>query len=517
GGGQFAVEDEIQLGEVDTPVTQDVIDITPAAGQTAREAWQSFFAQQRELPVEDRVPAATLRSTVRQRMNAKQFDDVSLIVETALANGITEPWMFEVLGLALQAGNADPAQIERALMSGIDFSDNLSQMLSVATYMSRVGLEERALKLLNDICETNSSNPEPYVLAMRIARRVDDREVLLGAALGVLHQSWPEDYQDIVDEAERTVRAIRAEYVAEGNQAEVENIDLWRKNVSYRDAVATISWSGDADLDLLVEEPTGSVCSSKAQRTTSGGVLSGDSSSIHAAAKGESPSETYTCAEGFSGTYRVVVRPVWGEVTGGKVSVAVTIHKGTEAEQTISREIEIADEPVMVTFNLDQGRRREPLPSDQVATIPEENLKLARRALSQQLNSAESAAALSLIRDREDLLALGAARNGIIVPQVGFRPVITVLPEGASLNASAVISADRRYVRITPTPLFSFIADVDIFSFDSTVGGTGGGGLGGGGAGGGLGGGGGGLGGGGGAGGGGFGGGGAGGAGGGAF
>jgi hypothetical protein len=56
--------------------------------------------------------------------------------------------------------------------------------------------------------------------------------------------------------------------------------------------------------------------------------------------------------------------------------------------------------------------------------------------------------------------------NGYGMGRVGFRPVITVLPQGAwfSVNA-AVVSADRRYVRIGITPFFSVVGAVDTFNF----------------------------------------------------
>jgi type II secretory pathway component GspD/PulD (secretin) len=58
---------------------------------------------------------------------------------------------------------------------------------------------------------------------------------------------------------------------------------------------------------------------------------------------------------------------------------------------------------------------------------------------------------------------------------VGFQPVIRTLPEGISLTVLAVISADRRYVRLSLSPLFSTITDVQTFSFASGGAGTGGG------------------------------------------
>ncbi|MBI3866401.1 MAG: hypothetical protein HY290_31360, partial [Planctomycetia bacterium] len=53
---------------------------------------------------------------------------------------------------------------------------------------------------------------------------------------------------------------------------------------------------------------------------------------------------------------------------------------------------------------------------------------------------------------------------------VGFTPQITVLPEGVSMTVTAVISADRRYVRLTVIPSFTAITDVQQFSFVSGAG-----------------------------------------------
>ncbi|WP_197439612.1 hypothetical protein [Calycomorphotria hydatis] len=53
---------------------------------------------------------------------------------------------------------------------------------------------------------------------------------------------------------------------------------------------------------------------------------------------------------------------------------------------------------------------------------------------------------------------------------VGFTPQITVLSEGVTLTVQAVISADRRFVRLTIVPAFTNITDVFTFSFVSGAG-----------------------------------------------
>ncbi len=47
-------------------------------------------------------------------------------------------------------------------------------------------------------------------------------------------------------------------------------------------------------------------------------------------------------------------------------------------------------------------------------------------------------------------------------------PVIVVLAEGTSLSVQAVVSPDRRYVRLTLVPFFSEIRDVDEFTFEGS-------------------------------------------------
>ena len=60
-----------------------------------------------------------------------------------------------------------------------------------------------------------------------------------------------------------------------------------------------------------------------------------------------------------------------------------------------------------------------------------------------------------------------------VVPVVGDfaaaqQPVITVLNEGTSVNVQAVVSNDRRFVRLTLVPFFSQIGRVDTFQFEGS-------------------------------------------------
>ena len=56
---------------------------------------------------------------------------------------------------------------------------------------------------------------------------------------------------------------------------------------------------------------------------------------------------------------------------------------------------------------------------------------------------------------------------------MGFQPVVSLISEGVSLTAMAAVSGDRRYVRISASPVFSNITDVFTFSFVTSGGGAG--------------------------------------------
>lgn len=148
------------------------------------------------------------------------------------------------------------------------------------------------------------------------------------------------------------------------------------------------------------------------------------------------------------------------------MTVEITTHMGSDQEQTIRKQLPIGKDPVLVQFQLADGRRDAPLDEQLVATSVQNQLAVNRSILAQTLShSAGSEAAQALALDRFRLA------NGLLGSQfqsaVGFRPVVTPLPEGTTLSITAVISADRRYVRITPSPLFSGVTDVFTFNFAS--------------------------------------------------
>lgn len=79
-------------------------------------------------------------------------------------------------------------------------------------------------------------------------------------------------------------------------------------------------------------------------------------------------------------------------------------------------------------------------------------------------------------------LTLASAGSARAQSAVGFAPVVGTIPEGSVLNVTPVVSADRRYVRMSLSPQFIGAVQFDTFNVPAAVsggGGFGGGGLGG--------------------------------------
>ena len=83
---------------------------------------------------------------------------------------------------------------------------------------------------------------------------------------------------------------------------------------------------------------------------------------------------------------------------------------------------------------------------------------------------------VTLFNGQQAFVADAASRPFVIsvIPVVGEfaaaqQPVIVVLNEGTMMTIQAVVSDDRRYVRLTVVPFFSQVGDVDTFTFEGST------------------------------------------------
>jgi hypothetical protein len=158
------------------------------------------------------------------------------------------------------------------------------------------------------------------------------------------------------------------------------------------------------------------------------------------------------------------------------VTAELTLYKGTPFEETMKKQLPVVADEMLFTIELPSGRRRQRLDEAQVAQDIVVQQELSKTILAQQLSALSNNTAVdSLSNTRPRNTTPGTSQRPFTTGSaVGYQPIITTLPEGTNLEATAVISANRKYVRITSTPLFSGIGQVTTFNYSSGGGGGGG-------------------------------------------
>ena len=463
------------------------VEIELTEGVDPEQVWNDYFVKHQG---DDAPDTASVRDKARELMKDRKFAHVIAMLNAALRNQQGQPWMFEALALAMQADQRSRADVERALMSALDFVKTTTDMMYLAQYLARAGFEQRALQLFRQASELDPTSSEPYAAGLRLAQRLDDLPGIQWAVAGILSQAWPNDQKEIWDTAYRVASSTLDRLQSEHKKKEAKAFRAALDQALVRDCVVIVSWTGDADVDLMVEEPSGTICSFRFPRTTAGGLMLGDAAPKTGERKTDGASEVYVCPKGFDGTYRVMIRRVWGKLAANKVTLDIYWHYYSKAEKKQTKQIELTDDVAVATFDLADGRRKEPLDEHQVALAAAGQMMVGGVLLAQQLNALNDPQALGNFltgTSMANAAETGFNPNNPFMPfgptsALGYQPVISTLPKGAMMMTSAVVSADRRYVRVSPSPLFSGVTEVNTFNYvtgsSGTSNGAGGGGFG---------------------------------------
>src|SRR5207248_1934551 len=175
-------------------------------------------------------------------------------------------------------------------------------------------------------------------------------------------------------------------------------------------------------------------------------------------------SETYAVTEAFSGTYEIKLTRIWGKPLGDKVTVKVTTHDGTPQKREEWHRLELGTAGVaMLTVQLDGGRRTVsatvPPPAPRTPTVvardPDRVFNMLRAMAEpayagmtkQHMASGGTSAAGTLnAQVMNSAIDLG--------PEVYHQNSLGSMGAGADLVGQAVVSSDRRSVRVSAAPAF---------------------------------------------------------------
>ena len=145
-------------------------------------------------------------------------------------------------------------------------------------------------------------------------------------------------------------------------------------NSEARDVFVRLTWDGQADFDLTVEEPLGVTASYLIPRTVFGGSMIKTGYGAH-------PEEVYVCPRGFDGDYTVRISTIWIDPSkpATRLTLETIAHEGTAKEQKTVYNLvpDKLDKPFVV--HLSEGRRKKVLPFiDPAATMIEAQAQLKK-------------------------------------------------------------------------------------------------------------------------------------------
>ncbi|MEZ6138603.1 MAG: hypothetical protein R3C53_27280 [Pirellulaceae bacterium] len=407
-----------------------------------------------------------------------EFEGVIELVGGLLSAGYPQHWMYRALSLSMEAAAYPPADIKRVLMSSLDFNNDSNKAVEIASYLARKGMKREALEILEDVARVEPHRYDVFTLALPLASETKDLQALRWVCTGVLSKVWPKGQEEIFLQAQQLAKITSLSLAGQGRVVESKAFDEEVKAALLRDIAVRVNWTGQADLDIRVKEPAGTICSLANSQTVSGGVLVADASSSSEKASLDGYSEYYACSQGYAGQYEILVQRVWGEVSGGTATVEIYTDFGTPDQRYYTQQVSLSEKPAVIQVNVKNGHRQAPIAEAHLAAVRGQQLATHRAVLGQlaggsnngSSSSSDSSAYDDYIAYRRRLAA--AARGGFGFPggrgAVGYRPVITTLPEGVFFSVAGVVSADRRYVRIGTGP--SFMAIGEVFTFNSASG-----------------------------------------------
>jgi tetratricopeptide (TPR) repeat protein len=401
-----------------------------------------------------------------------KFEHAVEFLKANLRQGIVvEPWVYKSLALALRMSGGSTEDIERAEVSSADMEpQNGRGYLEAATALAQDDKHGLALAFCRQAALLEPGTPHAYEDALGYAELARDPKAMEWAAGNLLRHDWPVENKKLHDRAAQKIDVLAKLLDQQGRKDEAERLSGAIAGSRRRDLVIVINWQGDADLDLHVLEPTGSMCTPLHRQTIGGGVLIGDSLA-------DMTSESYLASEAFSGVYEIEIEKGWGHPLNNKVQVKIITHQGTpqEREQLLTVELK-SRHSERIKVKLDNGRRT------QTAYVPPPSTQKKAEAPPAVLDSPNKI--FTQLRDRSDPEIVGVGRSVSTGVFSQGRPVLPsqiksgkdtakAIPDNdrtlyqtrvkpfvqnaLEVTASAVLSSDRRSVRLSMTPVFNTV------------------------------------------------------------
>jgi hypothetical protein len=268
--------------------------------------------------------------------------------------------MYEALAAAIELNGGSPASVKKALYYAADIaqaSHNPNHLVSAADKLYIRDHFERVGPLLDEAMGKIPHRFEPIVMSINLAQKTRDPGRMADSVERLLSLGWPgqDDYfrLEAANQVDTLARSLR-----EDGKSEAADQLLARLTASQaRDIFVRLSWDGDADFDLLVDEPLGATAAYQTPRTVFGGSII--KNGYH-----NNPEDVYVCPRGFDGDYSIRVATIY--VNEAKPVTRLTLetitHEGTSVEKKETHTLSPDKSNAPIVVHLTGGSRKKVLP-----------------------------------------------------------------------------------------------------------------------------------------------------------
>jgi hypothetical protein len=276
--------------------------------------------------------------------------------------------MYRALALAIEENQGTAADIKLALNYAADIaqrSHNPNDLVGAADALYLKGYYERVGPLLDEAMTKVPHRSEPIAMSINLANKTKDPNRMAYAVERLLSLGWPGQDEYFRTESSNQVDTLAKWLREEGRSAEADALLAKLIASEARDLFIRLSWDGEADFDLTVEEPLGATASYRTPRTVFGGALLKNGYGTH-------PEEIYASPRAFDGDYTIRVSTIWTNPSKPPTQLKLEIftHEGTAQEKKEVHQLN-PDKPDRPTVaHVSGGRRKTVLPYvDPVATV----------------------------------------------------------------------------------------------------------------------------------------------------
>jgi hypothetical protein len=349
------------------PIQGDAATVVKPSGKTDPYAFYLSYYRSKD---PGRTDPEKLRKTVRDLNALGKTREVHAALIGYLKNHPrqAEAWMYEALALSIEINRGAAADVKTALNYAADLAErshNPNQLVSAADQLFMKGYLERVGPLLDKAMELVPHRFEPIVMSINLAQKTKDPNRMSAAAERLLSLGWPGRDEYFRIEASNQVDILDKSLREDKRTAEADALRAKLAASEARDVFVRLTWDGDADFDLVVDEPLGATASYQTPRTVFGGSVIKNGYGTH-------PEEVYVCPRAFDGDYAVRVSSIW--TNPAKPVTRLTLesftHEGTaqEKKQVFELSPDKPNKPIVV--HVSGGRRKTVLPYvDPVAAL----------------------------------------------------------------------------------------------------------------------------------------------------